>query len=317
MVVFGVVNGQYTIGFLVLFYTYFNYIWESIGRLCGISLDFIIQKYGVSRMMEIFEEPLKIDENSGKVPFPAQWKKITIHNLCFSYGETEVLHSLCFDISKGERIGIVGISGAGKSTLFKLLLKEHENYSGTILIDGIDLRDINHTSFQEKTAVVLQETEVFHFSLQSNITLAHPRQELQKEFLDQAITVAHVQEFAEKLPQGMKTMIGEKGIKLSGGEKQRVGIARAIYKQPDILFLDEATSHLDSESELKIRDSLHHIFRNVTAIVIAHRLSTIQEMDRIIVLENGRIVESDTFDNLMKAKGRFRELWEKQNIPLY
>jgi ABC-type multidrug transport system fused ATPase/permease subunit len=160
----------------------------------------------------------------------------------------------------------------------------------------------------------LQDTEVFNFRLRDNITLANIKDANDEKRLQQAIEVAHVTDFLGKMPQGLDTEIGEKGIRLSGGEKQRVGIARAVFKQPDLLFLDEATSHLDLESEEKIRDSLHCFFQSVTAVVIAHRLSTIKEMDRIIVLEEGRIIEEGPFEELYAKKGRFHELWEKQKF---
>lgn len=313
-IAWGIVKGRYEIGFLVLFITYFNYVWESIDRLSNAVLDFVVAKYGVSRMMDILKEPVTIDHDEGKYEFPRAWRKISIESLTFAYGKRTVLKNVSFDIKRGEKIGIVGISGAGKSTLFKLLLKEHENYEGEILFDGIPLRNIKRTSYFNHSAVVLQDTEVFNFKLRDNVSLSNVDESENEELLRQAVEIAHVTDFMEKLPNGLDTYIGEKGVKLSGGEKQRVGIARAIFKEPDILFLDEATSHLDMESEEKIKDSLHNFFRQVTAIVIAHRLSTIREMDRIIVIEKGWIVESGSFDDLVKKRGRFYELWEKQKF---
>jgi ABC-type multidrug transport system fused ATPase/permease subunit len=313
-IVYGVLQGRYNVGFLVLFYTYFNYIWESIDRLSRVALDFVISKYGVIRMTRILEEPILIDAEGGKTAFPKEWDELTVKNLSFAYGKKEVLHDLSFTIRRGERIGIVGVSGAGKSTLFKLLLKEHENYQGEIRFGSTQLRDIRRSDFFRQTAVVLQDTEVFNFTLRDNITLASIQHAEDKARLQQAIEVAHVTDFLKKMPLGLETEIGEKGIRLSGGEKQRVGIARAVFKQPDLLFLDEATSHLDLESEENIRDSLHKFFQSVTAVVIAHRLSTIKEMDRILVLEAGRIIEEGTFDQLYAKKGRFHELWEKQKF---
>ncbi len=309
-----VFHGRRDVGFLVLFFNYFNYIWESIQQLSDLSLDFIVSKYGISRMRDILHEPVRIDEEHGKQSFPVSWNSIAVSNLSFSYGKQKVLDEISFTIRRGERIGIVGVSGAGKSTLFKLLLKEHENYVGNIAIGDVPLRDIRRSDFFRKTAVVLQDTEVFNFTLLDNITLANISHAEDKTLLSQAIETAHVRDFLDRLPNGLSTLIGEKGIKLSGGEKQRVGIARAVFKQPEILFLDEATSHLDLESEAKIRDSLHRFFQNVTAVVIAHRLTTIKEMDRILVLEGGKIIESGSFDELYAKRGRFFELWEKQKF---
>ena len=218
-----------------------------------------------------------------------------------------------FEVKRGERIGIVGLSGAGKSTLFKLLLKEHESYKGEISIDDTSLHRIKKSSYLKEVAVVLQDTEVFNLSLRNNITIVGTGNDTDQQ-VKTATDIANVKDFIDKLPQGMDTIIGEKGVKLSGGEKQRLGIARAVYKKPQILFLDEATSHLDLESEQKIRDSLHKFFQKVTAIVIAHRLTTIKEMDRIIVIEKGRIIEIGSFDELYEKRGRFFELWEKQKL---
>ncbi len=289
------------LSFLVLFVQYFIKIWENTEELARVTQDFMAAKVGVGRMMATLHEPLGIDDDTGKQAFPTNWESIEIRNIAFAYREQHpVLH--------------VGVSGAGKSTLFKLLLKEHEHYQGEITIGGVPLRTISRSSYFGHSAVVLQDTEVFNFSLKDNITLANPDHEHDEALLKQALETAHVTDFIHKLPQRLETSIGEKGVKLSGGEKQRVGIARAVFKQPEILFLDEATSHLDVESEEKIRDSLHKMFQKVTAIVIAHRLSTIKEMDRIVVLEKGKIVEQGSFEELYAKKGRFWELWEKQKF---
>jgi ATP-binding cassette subfamily B protein len=289
-------------------------MWQSIDELSTLALDFVVAKYGVHRMKHILDVPVGIDRENGKRVFPKKWKKLAVRNLSFSYGEKEVLREVSFEVRRGERIGIVGISGAGKSTLFKLLLKEHEHYRGEILLDDVPLRKIRKSSFFHNAAVVLQDTEVFNFTLRENIIMANPKQGRNEELLRKAIEVAHVTDFLQRLPQGLGTVIGEKGIKLSGGEKQRVGIARAVFKDPQLLFLDEATSHLDLESEEKIRDSLHKFFQSVTAIVIAHRLTTIREMDRIIVIEDGKILEDGSFAQLRARKGRFDELWKKQKL---
>lgn len=311
----GVLSGRYELGFLILFIDYFRKIWESIDEMTRVILDFDVAKYGVYRMMEMLKVPLAIDVDGGKRDVPRDWQTIEVRHLTFGYGNSQdVLKDISLIIRRGERIGIVGVSGAGKSTLFKLLLKEHENFNGEILIGDVSLRDVRRTSYFKHAAVVLQDTEVFNFTLKDNIALANPDESDNRSLLEQAVSVAHVTDFVERLPDGLETLIGEKGVKLSGGEKQRVGIARAVFKQPEILFLDEATSHLDTESEEKIRDSLHHFFQNVTAVVIAHRLSTIKEMDRILVLENGTIVEEGSFEELLAKRGRFSELWEKQKF---
>jgi ABC-type multidrug transport system fused ATPase/permease subunit len=314
VIIYGITEGRYEISFLILFNFYFKGLSTSIEDLSNVSPEIMIARYNIARLKDILNEPIRIDDDNKKVDFPAQWQKISLKNVSFSYGDHQVLRNVSFDITRGEKLGIVGLSGAGKSTLFKLLLKEHEDFTGDILFDSISIRQIKKSSYFQHTAIVLQETEVFNFSLKENITITKPEGSGQKKRLDVAIQTAHVNDFIYKLPQGINTLIGEKGIKLSGGEKQRVGIARAVFKEPDILFLDEATSHLDLESEEKIKDSLHQFFQSVTAIVIAHRLTTIQEMDRILLIEDGALLESGNFKSLHKKHGRFFELWSKQKF---
>ena len=313
-IIYGVIHGQYEIGFLVLFGGYFGTVWKSMSDLADVAEEYATGKNAVERMQVILNTPITIDIEEGKVKFPNSWEKLSLKDITFSYDNKRILDRISFEIKRGEKIGIIGLSGAGKSTLFKLLLKEHESYTGSISFDGIPLTTVSKKDYFNHMAVVLQETELFNASLRENITITNRKEENNMSLIDKAIEIAHVKDFMSKLPDGMNSVIGEKGIKLSGGEKQRVGMARAIFKQPQILLLDEATSHLDIESEEKIQDSLHKFFQSVTAIVIAHRLTTIKEMDRIIVLEHGKIVESGSFTELYKKKGRFHELWEKQKI---
>lgn len=314
VIAYGIMEGHYEIGFLILFNGYFSNLRESIDELSTTTQDFVTSKLSISRMKDILNEPITIDDNNGKISFSKDWQKIYFKNVSFAYGENEVLNNISFEVNRGEKVGIVGLSGAGKSTLFKLLLKEREEFKGDILFDDVSIKNIRKNDYFEQVSVVLQDTEVFNFSLRENIIITNSKQEKNQKLLEQALTVAHISEFVHKLPQGLETIIGEKGVKLSGGERQRLGIARAIFKEPKILLLDEATSHLDLESEEKIRDSLHKFFENVTAIVIAHRLTTIREMDKILVIENGKIIESGNFDKLYADKGRFYELWEKQKL---
>jgi ABC-type multidrug transport system fused ATPase/permease subunit len=313
-IAYGIVRGRYEVGFLIMFNYYFGNMRESVEELSNISEKIVLNKNALARMMAILKEPLSIDEEEGKIPFPADWKVLKLDRVSFAYGDNLVLKSISFQVRRGEKIGIVGLSGAGKSTLFKLLFKERENYEGGITYDNLPLPEISKLDYFKYVAAVLQDTEVFNFSLRDNIVIANMGFAKDKQKLKKAMEIAHVSEFLSKLPNGIDTLIGEKGVKLSGGEKQRVGIARAIFKSPQIFFLDEATSHLDLESEEKIRDSLANFFKDVTAIVIAHRLTTIREMDRILVLENGEIIEQGSWSALMRKRGRFRELWDKQKL---
>lgn len=314
VIIAGILGGRYELGFFVAFSTYFYYLSESVRELADISQEIVIARLSIQRLHDILRERPADWNDTHAISFPRQWKKMSFNTVSFSYGDEKALNNVSFEINRGERIGIVGLSGAGKSTLFKLLMKEYENYEGDIFFDAFKLRSLSRASFFERVAVVLQDTEVFNFSLKDNITISSLNEAVDEKAFRESMAISHVDDFLYKLPNGIATLVGEKGVKLSGGEKQRVGIARAIYKQPDLLLLDEATSHLDLESEEKIRDSLHHFFKKVTAIVIAHRLTTIKEMDRIIVLENGCIIEEGTFAQLHRKKGRFHELWEKQKL---
>lgn len=314
VIILGIINGQYEIGFLILFHSYFSNLRESIDELSTATQDFVTSKFSVARMKDILNEPITIDSEEGKVDFPQNWKKILVKDLLFSYGENAVLNNISFEVRRGEKVGIVGLSGAGKSTLFKLLLKEREEFTGDILFDGVSIQKIRRSDYFKQVSVVLQDTEVFNFSFYDNVTITNAERKKDKKLLERSLDIAHISDFVNKLPDGLETVIGEKGVKLSGGERQRLGIARAIFKEPQLLLLDEATSHLDLESEKKIQDSLHEFFENVTAIVIAHRLTTIREMDRIFVLEDGKILESGNFEELYARRGRFFELWEKQRL---
>jgi ATP-binding cassette subfamily B protein len=214
-------------------------------------------------------------------------------------------------IPAGTKIGLVGHSGSGKTTLTKLLLRFMDIDSGTIAIDEQDIRTTTQDDLRRHIAYVPQEPLLFHRSLAENI--GYSKSEATIKEIEHAAKLAHAHEFIENLPQGYKTLVGERGVKLSGGQRQRVAIARAMLKDAPILVLDEATSALDSESEVLIQDALWKLMEGKTAIVIAHRLSTIQKMDRIIVLDNGKIVEQGSHKELLKQNGTYAKLWSHQS----
>ncbi|MFA7192260.1 MAG: ABC transporter ATP-binding protein [Candidatus Paceibacterota bacterium] len=311
-IIYAVLNHQYEVGFIVIFFSYFSGIIETIKELSDVSQDTIVHRQNIYRMYDLIGKELPVEK--GAHNFPKKWDALSIKNLSFSYGENEAIKDLSLAVEHGQKVGIVGLSGAGKSTLFKLLIRERDDYTGSIDFGNVSFRDIKKDDFYKNVSIVPQDTEVFNFSLKENITIAKPEDEENAELLDRALTISHVKEFLHKLSLGVDTMIGEKGVKLSGGERQRLGIARAVFKQPEILLLDEATSHLDIESEEKIKDSLHLFFKDITAIVIAHRLTTIREMDKIVVIEDGRVVEAGSFDELMNKKDRFYSMWQKQKF---
>lgn len=215
-------------------------------------------------------------------------------------------------IKAGERVAFVGPSGAGKSTLVRLLLRLHDVREGTISIDGRDIRAITQQSLRTAIGFVPQDPILFHRSLFENMKYGNPL--ASDEVVYEASRLAHCHEFINALPHTYETLVGERGVKLSGGEKQRVAIARVIVKNAPILILDEATSSLDSESERYIQDALEHLMKGKTTIAIAHRLSTIRKMNRIIVLDRGRIVQEGTHDELLsQQEGLYARLWSLQS----
>jgi len=245
-------------------------------------------------------EPLKVDKGS-----------IEFRRVGFSYHvDRPILHDVSFTIAAGEKVAVVGPSGAGKSTLFKLLFRFYDTDRGDILIDGQSLRDVSQTSLRAAIGVVPQDTVLFNNSLYENIR--YGRNDASHEDILEAIRLAHLSDFVGQLPKGVETLVGERGLKLSGGEKQRVAIARAILKRPPLMVFDEATSSLDSHSEQSILQAIAEISREQTSLVIAHRLSTIVDADKIIVLDQGRVVEQGSHHALLKKQGAYAKLWAVQ-----
>jgi len=311
-----VLSGNAELSLLVLFIGYFKRIESSTFEISEITNEIVVAKAGVDRQMAILDQDPASGESDKIRHYPRDWQQLELRRVKFGYGdEPHTLREINLTIRRGEKVGIVGLSGAGKSTLFNLLLDLYQDYEGEILLDHTPLREIDRRAYIDHLAVVLQDTELFNATLRDNITLAGVEgQAIDDAALQQIIESAHLAGVVARLPQGLDTPIGEKGVKLSGGERQRLGIARALYRQPDLLLLDEATSHLDATSEREIQASLERFFQKVTAIVIAHRLSTLRAMDRIVVLEAGRIVQSGSFDQLANTPGPFAILWKNQQL---
>ena len=269
-----------------------------------------------SPMTNIYLQDIEVKDAPGAPALRATAGEIKLEDVHFRYDNDQpageaVFEGLNIHIRPGEKIGLAGPSGGGKSTLTRLLLRFEDVTSGRILIDGQDISKVTQTSLRQQIAYVAQEPLLFHRTVRENI--AYGRADASDEAVIAAARKAHAHDFIEKLPQGYDTIVGERGVKLSGGQRQRVAIARAILKDTPILILDEATSALDSESESLVQEALWQLMKGRTTLVIAHRLSTIQKMDRIIVLENGRITEEGSHAALIRRKGMYARLWSHQS----
>ena len=261
----------------------------------------------------LFDDTDKYYVKGGTVRFDGLKSGISCKNLSFSYDdEKDVLHNVSFEIPKGSMTAVVGPTGSGKSTLINLLMRFYDCPEGSLFLDGTDIRSFSLDHYLKHIASVSQETLLLHDTLRYNIT--YGLNTISDHDLMQVIERARLSDFIASLPKGLDTLIGDRGVRLSGGEKQRVSIARALLKGAEILILDEATSSLDSHTEKLIQEAIDEAVKDRTSIVIAHRLSTIQHADQILVLENSRLVEAGTLDALLQKKGKFSQLWEEQKF---
>ena len=237
--------------------------------------------------------------------------EIRFEDVSFGYDvRRPILKDVSFTVPAGAKLAIVGPSGAGKSTISRLLFRFYDVGGGRILIDGEDIRDVTQKSLRAAIGIVPQDTVLFNDTVAYNIAYGRPAASVKE--IEEAARLAHIHDFVSALPDGYETKVGERGLKLSGGEKQRVAIARTILKDPPILLFDEATSALDSHTEREIQDNLAEVARNHTTLVIAHRLSTIIDADEIIVLEDGRIVERGRHETLLAREGSYAAMWRRQ-----
>jgi ATP-binding cassette subfamily B protein len=265
----------------------------------------------VDRIFEIFEIQPVVTEKTNAIALPEVTGKVEYINVGFHYqSDRPVLTDINLVANKGEAIALVGASGAGKSTLMNLLMRFHDVKSGKILIDGYDIRDVQIKSLRQQLALVPQENILFSGTVASNI--AFGQKDYDTQAVEQAARIANAHDFIMELPQGYDTWVGERGVNLSGGQRQRISIARAVLHNPKILILDEATSALDAESESLVQEALQRLMQGRTVFIIAHRLATIRNSDRIIVLEQGQIVESGTHDELLQKVGRYAQLHSRQ-----
>ncbi len=288
------------------FFVSLSLFYEPIGRLHQLNQMALSSRAAADRVFEILDTPDELNATDGKtLPLPVRGE-VQMKNVSFSYGDAPTLSDVTIDAQPGQTIALVGTTGAGKSTIVNLLCRFYEYENGLINIDGQDIRDLSKTSLRSAIGYVTQEAFLFNGSVRENMLLAKP--DATEEHIYEAIDAARAGDFVRRLKDGLDTNIGERGVKLSGGEKQRLSIARALLKDPPILLLDEATASVDSQTEKQIQGALDRLMENRTAFVIAHRLSTIQNADRIYVLELGKVIEAGTHHQLLAQNGRYAEL---------
>lgn len=307
----GIVDKEMEISDLVTINAFMMQLFIPLNFLGFVYREIKVSLVNIEKLFELLTHKAKVKDKENASAISFDNGPITFHKVYFDYDQKRaILKNISLSINKGEKVAFVGASGAGKSTIVKLLLRFYDPNQGQILIDGLDICDGTQHSLRRMMGIVPQDTVLFNDSILENIRYGNINA-TDNEVFD-AIKMAHLDTFIESLPDGANTLVGERGLKLSGGEKQRVAIARAIIKKPQILIFDEATSSLDSESEKAILSALDEIAQNYTSIAIAHRLSTIINCDKIFVLNQGQLVEQGTHDNLLKENGYYAKLWKIQ-----
>jgi len=306
-----VITGEAGLGTVLAFVALLKKLYSPASDLAGVHVD-IVTSYGYfERVLGVLDLEPAIKNAPGAIVLEEVKGALTFENVSFSYGEeSPTLSNIELDIAPGESVAVVGPSGAGKSTLAALTLRLYDPTVGRILLDGHDFRDIKLKTLRKHVAVVSQETYLFHASIADNLRYARPT--ATQEELEQAARAAQIHDFIASLPDGYQTMVGERGYRLSGGERQRIAIARAILADPKILILDEATSALDSTNERLIQAALEPLLAGRTSLIIAHRLSTIQRANRIVSIDQGRIVEVGNHRTLLERRGLYARLYEQQ-----
>ena len=307
----GVVKGTMTLGDLVLVNVFMLQLYMPLHFLGFVYREIKHSLADMEKMFRLLDEHREIEDAPDAVQLKVDQASVRFEQVSFSYeANRKILFDVSFDIPAGHTVAVVGASGAGKSTLSRLLFRFYDVNAGRILINGQDIRKVTQTSLRAAIGIVPQDTVLFNDNIYYNIAYGCP--DATREKILQAARSAHIHDFIESLPYGYDTMVGERGLKLSGGEKQRVAIARAILKNPAILIFDEATSALDSKSEKAIHDELRSVARDRTTLVIAHRLSTIVDAQQILVMDKGRIVERGTHRELLAQQGVYAQMWALQ-----
>lgn len=305
-----VIKGYSTTGTFFSFLAALVLLYDPIKHLSGVNNTIQQGMAAATRVFEILDLPTEIRDQEGAVSIDGIRQGICLKNVSFGYGDHWVLRNINFEVKVGEIVAIVGTSGGGKTTLVNLIPRFYEASEGEILIDQRPIKTISQASLRRQIGIVTQQTILFNDTVRNNIAYGSP--EKTEAEIVQAAQAAFAYDFIQRLPEKMDTIIGEQGVRLSGGERQRISIARALLKDAPILILDEATSSLDSESEAEVQRALENLMKGRTTFIIAHRFSTIRNVDRILVLAGGRIIEEGNHDQLMSRGGEYKRLYEIQ-----
>jgi ABC-type multidrug transport system fused ATPase/permease subunit len=307
---FLIVHGESTLGVLVAFLAYITRFFQPIRTLTQFYNQLQAATAAAEKVFELLDEPVTIQEATHPVHLPTVRGELEFRNVSFSYGREPVLHDVTFHAEPGEMIALVGHTGAGKTTIASLLARFYDPVQGEILLDGHDLRDISFDSLRRSVGLVLQDNFLFSGTIADNICYARP--DASEEEIISAAQVANAHDFISRMPLGYQTPVLERAANLSLGQRQLIAIARIVLADPQVLILDEATSNIDSQTELLVQHALHQLLAGRTSVVIAHRLSTIRAADEVLVLDAGEIVERGRHDDLMRLRGHYYTLHQQQ-----